>query len=157
MINLNTTPQMALALTHNDKASFDNYWVGNNYELVTALRVMLQSKEVSVLYVYGPSGAGKSHLLFAAMRQAKQDGIKTSYISLDDEHVSIDMLSIVDVDHLVFIDNIYAWAGDLEKEQALFTLFEQIKHAGGQLVVTASQPPEAVSYTHLTLPTIYSV
>lgn len=146
MINLNTTPQMALALTHNDKASFDNYWVGNNYELVTALRVMLQSKEVSVLYVYGPSGAGKSHLLFAAMRQAKQDGIKTSYISLDDEHVSIDMLSIVDVDHLVFIDNIYAWAGDLEKEQALFTLFEQIKHAGGQLVVTASQPPEASSF-----------
>ena len=47
---------------------------------------------------------------------------------------------------MVFIDNIYAWAGDLEKEQALFTLFEQIKHAGGQLVVTASQPPEASSF-----------
>jgi len=137
---------MALPLSHNDKASFDNYWVGNNYELVTALRAMVQVSEPNVLYIYGPSSSGKSHLLFAAMRLAKQDTVKTSYISLNDEHVNVDMLSILDVGNLVFIDNIHAWAGDQEKERALFTLFEQIKHSGGQLVVASSQPPEASGF-----------
>ena len=137
---------MALPLSHNDKASFDNYWVGNNYELVTALRTMVQVSEPNVLYIYGPSSSGKSHLLFAAMRLAKQDTVKTSYISLNDEHVNVDMLSILDVGNFVFIDNIHAWAGDQEKERALFTLFEQIKHSGGQLVVASSQPPEASGF-----------
>jgi DnaA family protein len=47
------------------------------------------------------------------------------------------------VAHLVCIDNLYAWAGDVDRERALFTLFEQIKHAGGQLLVTALQRPES--------------
>lgn len=146
VINSKLTPQMALPLSHNDKASFDNYWVGNNYELVTALRSMVQTSEQSILYVYGPHGSGKSHLLFAAMRLAKQEGVKTSYLSLSDEHISIDMFSILDVENLVFIDNIHAWANDQEKERTLFTLFEQIKHAGGQLVVASSQPPESSGF-----------
>jgi len=143
MIDQVTTPQMALPLAHSDKASFDNYWVGDNYELVAALRSIVQSAESKVLYLYGPSGAGKSHLLFAAMRLAKQESLKTSYISLNDQHVNADMLAILDVDGLVFIDNAHVWAGDEEKERALFTLFEQIKHSGGQLVLTSDQPPES--------------
>jgi len=139
---------MALPLSHNDRASFDNYWVGNNYELVTALRSIVQAQaiEQSVLYIYGPSGSGKSHLLFAAMRLAKQDGVQTSYISLSDEHVSVDMLGILDVSNLVFIDSIDAWAGDQDKERALFTLFEQIKHSGGRLVLASPQPPESSGF-----------
>ena len=35
---------------------------------------------------------------------------------------------------------------DQEKERAVFTLFEQIKHAGGQLVLASSQPPETSSF-----------
>ncbi len=146
MINSESTPQMALPLAHSDKASFDNYWVGNNYELVAALRSMLKAGEPNVLYIYGPSGAGKSHLLYAAMRQAKQDAVKTRYISLSDKHVNRDMLSILDIDNLVFIDNIHAWAGNQAKERAVFTLFEQIKHAGGQIVLASSQPPEASGF-----------
>ena len=146
MINSGATPQMALPLAHSDKASFDNYWVGNNYELVAVLRSMVKTEAPNLLYFYGPSGAGKSHLLFAAMRQAKQDAVKTSYISLSDAHVTLDMLDSLDIDNLVFVDNVHAWAGDQEKERAVFTLFEQIKHAGGQLVLASSQPPETSSF-----------
>ena len=146
MINSGATPQMALPLAHSDKASFDNYWVGNNYELVAVLRSMVKTATPNLLYFYGPSGAGKSHLLFAAMRQAKQDSVKTSYISLSDAHVTLDMLDSLDIDNLVFIDNVHSWAGDQEKERAVFTLFEQIKHAGGQLVLASSQPPETSGF-----------
>jgi len=141
-----STPQMALPLAHSDKASFDNYWVGDNYELVTALRSIVQQGEPNLLYFYGPTSAGKSHLLFAAMRLAKQDNRQTSYLSLSDPHISPDMLQVVAVQGLVFIDNIDAWSGNEEKERALFTLFEQVRHANGQLVITAVNPPDACDF-----------
>lgn len=146
MINRNSTPQMALALAHNDRASFDNYWVGYNYELVTALRSAVQMGDPKLLFIYGPSGSGKSHLLFASMRLAKQEVVNTSYVSLCDKHVTIGMLEMLHVQDLVFIDNIDAWAGDLEKERALFTLFEQIKHAGGQLVISSPNTAESTGF-----------
>lgn len=136
------TPQMALPLAHGDKASFDNFWIGHNSELVTAIRASIERLAPKVLYFYGPSGAGKSHLLFAAMRLAKEEIINTSFLSLSDPHIGVELLSVVDVQHVVCIDNIHAWAGDEDKERALFTVFEQIKHAGGQLLVSAVNPPE---------------
>ena len=141
-----STPQMVLPLAHSDKASFDNYWVGDNYELVAALRSIVQIGDPKLLYFYGPASAGKSHLLFAAMRLAKQDNVNTGYLSLSDKHVNVDMLEMATNQSLVFIDNIDAWAGDEENERALFTLFEQIKHAGGQLVITSAQPPESSGF-----------
>lgn len=137
-----STPQMALPLAHSDKASFDNYWVGDNYELVTALRSIVLQDDPKLLYFYGPASAGKSHLLFAAMRLAKQENVQISYLALSDEHVNPKMLAVLAVQGLVIIDDIDAWAGDEDKERALFTLFEQIKHASGQLIVTSVNPPD---------------
>jgi len=137
---------MALPLAHSDKASFDNYWVGDNYELVTALRSVVLLSEPKLLYFYGPSSAGKSHLLFAAMRLAKHESVSTTYLSLSDQHVNTDMLEMVATQDLVFIDNIHEWAGDEAKERALFTLFEQIKHVGGQLVLASHQLPESCGF-----------
>jgi DnaA family protein len=138
--------QLALPLSSNDKASFDNYWLGHNTELVAAIRSSVTVGEPKVLYFYGSSGAGKSHLLFAAMRLAKSEVINTSYLSLSDAYVSANMLAVVDVEHVVCVDDIEEWAGDVDKERALFTLFEQIKHAGGQLIVSATQPPNSSDF-----------
>jgi DnaA family protein len=138
--------QLALPLASNDKASFENYWLGHNTELVAAIESSVNTGEPKVVYYYGPSGSGKSHLLFAAMRLAKSEVINTSYLALSDDYVSADMLAVVDVAHVVCVDDIEAWAGDVDKERALFTLFEQIKHAGGQLIVSATQPPNSSDF-----------
>ena len=117
------TSQLAFPLSGNDKASFDNYSLGNNSELVAAIESSVRVGEPKVVYYYGSCGAGKSHLLYAAMRLAKSEGVNTSYLSLSDSYVLVDMLAVVDVTQLVCVDDIEAWAGDLEKERALFTLF----------------------------------
>jgi len=80
------------------------------------------------------------------MRFARDEEVNTSYLSLRDDSVNAEMLSIVDVNNLVYIDNVDAWAGDEDKERALFTLFEQIKHASGQLIVSSSQDPESTEF-----------
>ncbi|MFQ3245182.1 MAG: DnaA family protein [Arenicella sp.] len=138
--------QLALPLTSNDKATFENYWLGHNTELVAIIESSVTAGDPKVLYYYGPSGVGKSHLLFAAMRLAKSDVINTSYLSLSDAYVSTDMLAVIDVEHVICVDDIDAWAGEVDKERALFTLFEQIKHAGGQLIISATQPPDSAGF-----------
>ena len=138
--------QLAFPLSGDDKASFDNFWVGNNTELISAIKASVKTSEPKVVYFYGAHSSGKSHLLFAAMRLAKEGHTMTSYVSLSDYNVAPDMLSVIDVQNSVCIDNIQAWAGDESKERALFTLFEQIKHAGGQLIVSAIQPPDASGF-----------
>jgi len=140
------TGQLAFALADQDKASFENFWVGHNAELVSALNASVTIGEPKAVYFYGPHGCGKSHLLFAAMRLAKQEVIDTTYLSLLDPYIAPEMLEAVDVKHLVCLDNIQAWAGDKSRERALFTLFEQVKHAGGQILISAQQPPEETSF-----------
>ena len=132
--------QLALALAAQDKASFENFLAGDNAELRDALQALVLKRDHKVLFFYGPAGSGKSHLLFASMRLAKEQDYHSSYQSLIDAHVTPEMLRLLDPSHLVCLDNIHAWAGDADKERALFTLFEQIKHAGGQLLVSAVQP-----------------
>ena len=70
--------QIPLALNVGDKATFENYWVGHNSELVTALLAGVRTGDPQIVYFYGPPGAGKSHLLFAAMRLAKDEVINSS-------------------------------------------------------------------------------
>ncbi len=138
--------QLAFPIAGEDKASFENFFIGNNQELVAALSVSAQNIDARVLYFYGPDGSGKSHLMYAVMRAAKQAGTKTSYLSLNDHYVSPEMLTVVDVSGMVCVDNIQEWAGNNEHERALFTLFEQIKHAGGRLIVSAKQAPDASDF-----------
>jgi len=153
-----SSPQMALPFVHADKASFDNFWVGRNTELVSALKRIseLPSSGEGInnqaIYFYGSPGSGKSHLLFAATRAANetQSGLSTanhtSYLSLNNDRVVVEMLPLINAAGLVCVDNIQAWAGDRHKENALFTLFEQIKHSGGQLIVSAIQPPAGTGF-----------
>ena len=143
---MDKTSQMALPISQGDKACFENYWVGHNFELISALKNSIQRGDPKLIYFYGPTGAGKSHLMFSTMRLAKEEIINTSYLSLADMNVTPEVLEVVDVAHIVCVDNIDYWAGDERLERSLFTLFEQVKHAGGQLFISAAQPPESCQF-----------
>lgn len=141
-----STPQMALPLAVGDKATFDNYWVGHNSEAVTAIKSCIQKGMPRMLYLYGAPGCGKSHLLFAAMRFAEQEILASSYIALNDRDALPAMLSTIDAENLVCVDDIHLWAGDEEQEQALFALFEQVKLNKGQLIVSATKPADGCGF-----------
>ena len=114
--------------------------------MVTALQSCLLKGEPRMLFLYGADGAGKSHLLYAAMRFAKEEILASSYLSLKDKYASPAMLESLDVRNLVCIDDVQHWASNSDYERALFTLFEQVKQGGGQLIVAATHPPRECGY-----------
>jgi len=140
------TSQLVLPIAGGNKASFENFWVGEHTELVSAIHACVQLGEPSLIYFYGPKSAGKSHLMSAVMRLAKAEVINTSYLCLAHPSASIELLETVDVHHIVCVDDIHLWAGDRQKERALFNLFEQIKHVKGQLLISAIAPPQKCEF-----------
>lgn len=134
--------QMVLPLSFDDKARFENFWSADNTELVQALQAGVGSSKPKMLYFYGATGSGKSHLMFALQRLAKEKTVSSLYLSLSDPRVTIDMLEMIDSKIIVCVDDVQVWAGCSDKERALFALFERIKHDGGQLFISATQPPE---------------
>ncbi len=145
--NQQTNLQMVLPLALDDKASFANYLSGDNAELIRALNASVSSEEQTMLYFYGAAGVGKSHLLFAMQRLAKDQAVASFYISLVDSRVTPQMLEVIDTRAMVCIDDVQAWAGESDKERALFALFERVKQSQGRLIVSATQPPKASGFS----------
>ena len=139
--------QMALPISGDDKKSFDNFLIGNNQELVAALHDFSLAREHRVVFFYGPSGSGKTHLSLSAARASQASDRSTHFLSLSDPNIVPELLEVIDVAGLVCVDDADAWAGNTKRERALFTLFEQIKHAGGILFISAKQGPEACGFT----------
>lgn len=138
--------QIPLAISPGDKAEFNNFLVGDNAELVAVIKSSVCDSESPLLYMYGPSGVGKSHLLYAAMRLAQQQSIKTSYLSFRDERVEPDLLLALDPQNLICLDDVHCWAGNESYEKGLFAVFEQVKHNGGQLLLSACQAPQECGF-----------
>lgn len=142
----NIGQQMPLAVGLSDHASFDNFWKGHNAELLASLKQLVEQGEPSPLYFYGASESGKSHLLYALMRHARLHNKATIYLALNQPAVNAAMLEAVNASDIICIDDINLWAGNTDKERALFALFERIKHANGALVTTANQRPDKANF-----------
>lgn len=139
--------QLTLPLSGDDKKSFDNFLIGGNTELVAALQDSPAVEEHRVVYFYGAVGSGKTHLCFATTREAQTLGRPTHFLNLNDSHIVPELLGVIDASGFVCIDDVDAWAGDSQKERALFTLFEQVKHANGTLLIAAKQAPDACNFS----------
>ena len=110
--------------------TLDNFVPGRNVELLSALRHALagDARERS-FYLWGDSGSGKSHLLEAAMRQARANGLVATYARA----AVPDAAAAVAVDEVEALDD----AGQV----ALFELYNRQRESGGILLVSGNAAP----------------
>ncbi|MCP5160253.1 MAG: DnaA regulatory inactivator Hda [Hahellaceae bacterium] len=140
----NDVQQLALPLRLMAGASFDNFFGESNRKPVAILEQMLTQRRDFFSYVYGPEGTGKTHLLCAAC-QFSGSGLRVIYLPLRDVTGNLaDCLQGVEDFDLVCIDDIDKVAGHRDHEVALFNLYNRLKDAGHQLIVSAQVPPAAL-------------
>lgn len=129
--------QLALGIGLSDSATFENFFEGDNAQLVNELH---RGAEPFVL-LWGKSGSGKSHLLQALCRKAGQRGEAVAYLPLKEcIKASTELLENLEQMPLICFDDIEAIAGHDDWEQALFGLYNRVRDAGGRMVVTANGP-----------------
>lgn len=142
---MNTHNQLTLGVGLKDEATFSNFFLGKNAQLVTALKNTVHGEGERVIYFCGTGGQGCTHLLQAcchAAHQAKQSAV---YVPLR-HHTEFtpEIFEGLESLNLVCIDDVHLIAGKPAWEEALLHLYNRIHEAGGRLIITANVVPKAL-------------
>lgn len=134
------SPQIPLQLEPRRPDRFEDFVVGPNAIALGAVQHLLDEPG-GVLFLSGPEGSGKSHLLNALCHKARSSGLAAFYIALkrlpDEAAAGLEGLQSLD---LVCVDDLDHVAGNAAWEKALFRCFNEVRDAGGRLLVSSSQP-----------------
>lgn len=132
--------QLALGLQLNPAASFSNFVSGANQQLIQALQDLSMARGERFVYIYGQSGTGRSHLLQATAQATKQH---VAYIPLANwQSLSPEILTGLEQQALVCLDDIDKIAGNNDWEQALFHCFNRLTQSGTRLLIAADVAPK---------------
>jgi DnaA family protein len=134
--------QLPLQIGLRPGATLDGFVVGDNAQVLTALRATVAGGGESFLFLAGPAGSGRTHLLAGACHLGAAHGLRCAYLPLGDlAGLAPDVLEGLDGLDLVCLDDLDGVAGRRDWEEALFALFNGLRDRGGSLVVAAGQGP----------------
>ena len=129
------------------EVSFDDYWSGNNAEVITHIKAQVLAPDQPCLFLWGKAGVGKSHLLQAGCGYAHRQHKTSVYIPLcDQENLQPDLLQGLEVYDLICVDDIDAIVGQDGWEQALFHLFNRASEHRALLVFAAVNKPADLNF-----------
>ncbi|MFU8798316.1 MAG: DnaA regulatory inactivator Hda [Gammaproteobacteria bacterium] len=136
--------QLPLNLRLRETATFDNFYAGQNQQILTYLKL----HDHLSAYLWGKPGTGRSHLLQAACHQVNQRGYTTAYVPL--AKLSPDILVGMENMQLICIDDIDIIAGDKAWEEALFHFYNKTHN---QFLIAGNTIPDQLK---LALPDLTS-
>lgn len=129
--------QLSLGIRLRDDATFENWYVGDNQELLASTQNLLSSQVWGYLFLWGGKACGKSHLLQAACQQ----NTLSFYLPLAEEQFDPAILENLAEFRLVCIDDIEVIAQNQIWEEALFHLFNRMQQNSSQLIISGTCGP----------------
>ncbi len=135
--------QLPLQFEYMQEQTFQEYIFGDNQDLLSLLNDPLQQ----VIFIWGDNFSGKTHLLSALYHQYIEENKSAIFLPLSIKaDLSVDMLENIQSSSLICIDDIDNIAGDRQWEEALFTLYNQMRDLGHRLVVSANNNAENIAF-----------
>jgi DnaA family protein len=140
------SPQIPLQLEPPRPDRFEDYYIGPNGAAFNAVRELLDEPG-GFIFLSGPEGSGKSHLLNALCHRARERDMAAFYIALkhlpEAAAAGLEGLQVLD---LVCVDDLDRVAGNPAWERALFKCFNEVRTAGGRLLVSSGQPLRSLQF-----------
>lgn len=135
------TKQLTLGIRLRDDATFDNYFSGQNEQVVHNL----QRQEEPYVFLFGADGTGKSHLLQAACHETGKKGLPVVYLPLAEEGLMPAMLDGLENMSFIALDDIHEIIGNEDWEYALFNLYNRVREKGVSMLVSSAEPLAALN------------
>lgn len=137
--------QLPLNVKLRDDAIFDNFYVGDQAQLVNTLKNFVNdrdNKSEQFIYCYGHHGVGKTHLLQACCHASQA----IFYLPLRNYAAfSPTIFDNLENQSIVCVDDIDAVLGDRAWEEALFHFYNRARDQQVSLLVSAQKPPQQLS------------
>lgn len=126
--------QLGLDLGHRAAFAREDLWVSGANEAAVAWLDKYPDWPAPLLILYGPPAAGKTHLAKVWQQKTAAADIAPDSLKALREKGAVPQTAVVD-DARLFI-------GDRHGETALFHFYNQIKEAGGHMLLIAEAPPK---------------
>lgn len=140
-----TIGQLSLSLALDDAATFENFYTGGNAALLSALTEFLEQREEQFMYLCGPHGCGCSHILQAACHARHMADDSAMYLSLGQANLTPAIFEGLEQMSLLCLDDIDTVLGNESWEEGLFHLYNRMRDAKTQLLVSAKQLPSKLN------------
>lgn len=138
--------QIPLSLNLRDDAIFENFFSGNNAQVIGVLCASIISQDEQFVYCYGETGSGRTHLLQACCHLANEYDKTIFYLPLAQrDEFSPDILLALEQYQIVCIDDVDVVMGDRNWEEALFHFYNRARDQGTVLIVSASCVPRQLN------------
>lgn len=138
--------QLPLAIGLRDDATFENFYPGENEQVISLLQAQLTDVGEQAILLWGSEGVGTTHLLQAVYHDAETRGLGAIYLPMEDlVAYETDILDGLEQMQLVCIDHIQAIAGNKAWEEALFHLYNRLRNMGVPLLLAADAAPSHLS------------
>jgi DnaA-homolog protein len=139
--------QLPIKFDFRDNHKFDDYFPGNNHEVIEHLKRFSSGIGEEFIYLYGDTGHGKSHLLHACCHKATQNGLSSFYLELTKPlSFNPDLLTGLENFEIVCVDNIDLLAGREDWELAFFNFYNQFRDRNRRLLISAVSAPNVQSF-----------
>ncbi|MDX2426569.1 MAG: DnaA regulatory inactivator Hda [Cycloclasticus sp.] len=131
--------QIPLPFKLQEDFNFDSFIASGNELVIQSLK----NPAEPFIFLWGDTGTGKTHLLQATCQYQAQHSKTASYLPLK-ELIALpaQVLAGMQTIDLICIDDVELAYGKADWEEALFDLFNQIRQAGGRLIVGSSSSPQ---------------
>jgi DnaA family protein len=140
------SPQIPLQLEPPRPDRFEDFVAGPNGQALRAVQHLLEEPGAS-LFLSGPEGCGKSHLLNALCHEARERGLGAFYVALKrlPDAAAAGLVGLESLD-LVCVDDVDRAAGNPAWERAVFRCFNELRAAGGRLLVASREPLASLKF-----------
>jgi len=138
--------QLPLKLNLRDDSIFDNFFVGDNLQLMTILKNFIVRQSEQFIYCYGESGVGRTHLLQACCHAMSENNQAVFYLPLSHHaDFSPEIFDALENLDCVFIDDVDAIVGNRVWEEALFYFYNRARENNVSLLVSANFLPQQLN------------
>jgi len=137
--------QLPLGLSLRSAATFDNFYIGKNAEIIDILKKAATGIGERIIYLCGIKDTGCSHLLQAACHFANELQHTSIYLPLKElSALPCEILQGFENYSLVCIDDLQVIAGMLHWEEAIFHLFNRLYDNNACIITAAHDLPKAL-------------
>ncbi len=126
--------QLPLNIQMNAGSRLENFYVGNNNQLLDSLQHINQSNK-DFIYIWGSASVGKTHLAQAICQHYSDKNLSAAYIPLNNKGLSVEVLDGLELFDLVCLDSLESIKNSEQWQTAIFNLFNNLKNNQSKLIL----------------------
>jgi DnaA family protein len=139
--------QLPLGVRLRIASNFASFASGENAALVAAVEARATQSRLPPLWIWSTHGAGRSHLLQASCARAAEFKRRAGFLPLAADWPLPALLAGFESLDLVCLDDIDAVVGSADWQRALFVFYNELVEQGGNLIISADRPPQALEFS----------